>query len=112
GVGASDRPDERHDHVVVELDDGRLLTYNDPRRFGRLAILEAEAVARETGEGLDPLAATFTPAAVFALTRARRTSIKALLMDQRRVAGPGANSRHQDPFSGRDPPPPRAPRPP
>ena len=88
-LAASDRPDERHDHVVVELDDGRLLTYNDPRRFGRLAILEAEAVARETGEGLDPLAATFTPAAVFALTRARRTSIKALLMDQRRVAGLG-----------------------
>ena len=37
-----------HDHVVVGLDDGRLLTYNDPRRFGRMAVIDADAVAAET----------------------------------------------------------------
>src|SRR5438876_254353 len=28
------RADERHDHVVVRLDDGRVLTFNDARRVG------------------------------------------------------------------------------
>jgi len=79
----------RHDHVVIELDDGQRLTYNDPRRFGRLAVIESPALAAETGEGIDPLDETFTAEMLFALTRARRTSIKALLMDQRRVAGLG-----------------------
>jgi formamidopyrimidine-DNA glycosylase len=88
-LGPASGPDERHDHVVLDLDDGRRVTYNDARRFGRVAVIEPDAVARETGEGLDPLAPIFTPEAVFALTRRRRTPIKALLMDQRRVAGIG-----------------------
>ena len=79
----------RHDHVVIRLDDGRVLTYNDARRFGRMAVVEPAALVAETGEGLDPLGDGFTPAALFALTRGRRTSIKAFLMDQRRVAGLG-----------------------
>jgi formamidopyrimidine-DNA glycosylase len=83
------RADEVHDHIVVRLDDGRLLTYNDARRFGRVAVIEPDAVARETGEGIDPLEAAFTSGALFALTRGRRTPIKAFLMDQRRVAGLG-----------------------
>jgi len=83
------RPDRRHDHVVVELDDGRLLTYHDPRRFGRMAVIEASGLVAETGAGIDPLEGAFTPDALFALTRGRRTPIKALLMDQRRVAGLG-----------------------
>ena len=88
-LGPADTTPDRHDHVVVAFDDGRLLTYNDPRRFGRLAVMDSVAVAAETGAGLDPLAPAFTAEALFALTRRRRTSIKALLMDQRRIAGPG-----------------------
>jgi formamidopyrimidine-DNA glycosylase len=88
-LAAAETPLLRHDHVVVELDDGRRLTYHDPRRFGRMAILDATATALETGAGLEPLEARFTADALFALTRGRRTSIKALLMDQRRVAGLG-----------------------
>jgi formamidopyrimidine-DNA glycosylase len=82
-------PVARHDHVLIELDDGRRLTYHDPRRFGRMAVLDASTAAAEAGDGLEPLDAGFSAAAVFALTRGRRTSIKALLMDQRRVAGLG-----------------------
>jgi formamidopyrimidine-DNA glycosylase len=82
-------PPERHDHVIVELDDGRLVTYHDPRRFGRMAVVDGAAAAAETGSGLEPLGPEFTAAALFVLTRRRRTSVKALLMDQRRVAGLG-----------------------
>lgn len=82
-------PAEPHDHVVIHLDDGRAITYHDPRRFGRMAVIEATALGRETGAGVDALDETFTAEALFALTRRRRTSVKALLMDQRRIAGLG-----------------------
>ena len=88
-LSAGELAAEPHDHVVVRLEDGRMLTYNDVRRFGRMAVVDPVMLRQETGDGLDPLAPEFTPAALFVLTRRRRTSIKALLMDQRRVAGLG-----------------------
>jgi formamidopyrimidine-DNA glycosylase len=87
---APTRPPRRtHDHIEIALDDGRVLTYHDPRRFGRMAVIEAGALAVETGAGIDALAPELDVGALFALTRRRRTAIKALLMDQRRVAGLG-----------------------
>src|SRR5438093_1458973 len=63
------RADERHDHVVVRLDDGRVLTFNDARRFGRVAVVERAALAAETGAAIDPLDPGFTAGVPFALTR-------------------------------------------
>jgi len=88
-IAPPSRADRVHDHVVISLDDGRLLTFNDARRFGRVAVVGGDALGVETGEGVDPLADAFTPDALFGLTRRRRTSVKSLLMDQRRVAGLG-----------------------
>jgi len=88
-LGAATAAIEKHDHVVVTFDDGRVLTYNDPRRFGRMAVLAVDAVRTEIGTGIDPIADGLAGPALFALTRKRKTSIKALLMDQRRVAGLG-----------------------
>jgi formamidopyrimidine-DNA glycosylase len=85
-VGAGAGP---HDHVLVALDDGRLLTYSDPRRFGRMAVIDAARLADETAPGVDALSRALTAEAVFRLSRGRRTSVKALLMDQRRIAGLG-----------------------
>src|SRR5262249_18350215 len=78
-----------HDHVLVRLDDGQVLRYHDPRRFGRMAIIEAAALATETNAGIDALSPALTAEYLFALTRRRRTPVKALLMDQRRIAGLG-----------------------
>jgi formamidopyrimidine-DNA glycosylase len=83
------RPEERHDHIVVHLEDGRVLTYHDPRRFGRMDVLAPAALAATLGAGVDALSPALTAEVLFALTRRRRTSIKALLMDQRRIAGLG-----------------------
>ena len=88
-LGPASRPDRVHDHVVVRLDDGRLLTFNDARRFGRVAVITGSMLRDEAGDGVDPLADGFTADSLFVLTRRRRTSIKSLLMDQRRVAGLG-----------------------
>src|SRR3954447_17441609 len=35
-AGAADVPPERHDHVVLTLDDGTVIRFNDARRFGLL----------------------------------------------------------------------------
>jgi formamidopyrimidine-DNA glycosylase len=79
----------RHDHVEIALDDGRTLVYHDPRRFGRLDVLEPDAAARVVGPGVDALDPALTPAWLFSRTRRRRTSVKALLMNQRDIGGLG-----------------------
>jgi formamidopyrimidine-DNA glycosylase len=78
-----------HDHVEIALDDGRTLVYHDPRRFGRLDVVAAGDVGRIVGPGLDALDPSVTGEWLFARSRARRTSVKALLMDQREIAGLG-----------------------
>jgi formamidopyrimidine-DNA glycosylase len=89
-LGRPGRPDMPHDHVVLHLDDGRLLTYNDPRRFGRLAVVAGDAVGAETVAGLDALSDELTADFLHARARRhRRTTVKALLMDQREIAGLG-----------------------
>jgi formamidopyrimidine-DNA glycosylase len=78
-----------HDHVEMTLDDGRTIVYHDPRRFGRLDVVRPADVGRIVGPGVDALDPSLTGAWLFVRSRARRTSIKALLMDQREVAGLG-----------------------
>src|SRR5262249_60786196 len=89
-VGSAARPAPPHDHVVVRPDDGRVLTYNDPRRFGRLAVIAADATAAETAAGIDALSPALTADFLHARSRRHgRTTVKSLLMDQREIAGLG-----------------------
>ena len=78
-----------HDHIVVRFEGERVLTYNDPRRFGRVALIHAAQIEAEAGGGIDALAPDLDVEAVFGMTRRRRTSLKAWLMDQRFIAGLG-----------------------
>jgi formamidopyrimidine-DNA glycosylase len=82
-------PPARHDHVVIALDSGRQLVFNDPRRFGLVRLGRRAHLAELRGIGPDPLAAAPTLDQWRALTRGRRAPIKTLLMDQRRLAGVG-----------------------
>jgi len=86
---AAAMPRRPHDHVVVLLDGDEALVFNDVRRFGRMAVVESAALADEVGHGVDPLAPAFTAAFLFATSRARRLTVKSLLMDQRLIAGLG-----------------------
>jgi len=88
-IGGAHRLPILHDHVELRLDDGRTLVYNDPRRFGRLDVLDAAALARVVGPGIDALDPSLTGDWLFEHSRGRRTSMKALLMDQREIAGLG-----------------------
>lgn len=78
----------KHTHVVMLLDDGRELRYVDPRRFGRMAYLEGEALQRELLRfGADPLDAGF--ADFLKRISGRKTHVKALLLDQKVLRGVG-----------------------
>lgn len=80
----------RHDHIDIELDDGALLRYHDPRRFGAMLWLSNERshplLARLGPEPFDP---AFSADYLYAKTRGRRASIKVALMDNHLVVGVG-----------------------
>ena len=85
-------PPARHEHVVLETDDGARLGFVDPRRFGSLDLLATASEAdhpRLAALGPEPLDEGFTPAVLEVALRGRRTAIKAALMDQRVIAGLG-----------------------
>lgn len=79
-------------HIAVRFrfEDGEALLFDDVRRFGRLDLYDAAGWgARRAELGLEPLDDAFTAARLHALTRASRTPIRNLLLDQRKVAGVG-----------------------
>lgn len=81
-----------HDHVVFHLSNGTLVTYNDARRFGFMDLVPGDALdacRHLSGVGLEPLGPDLDGAAVARLFRAKRTPLKAALLDQRLVAGLG-----------------------
>jgi len=85
-------PSERpHLRALFGLDDGSWLLYSDQRRFGTMRLLAArEQDGYWRGRlGPEPLAPEWTPAALGQALRGRRAPIKALLLDQRIVAGVG-----------------------
>lgn len=85
-------PLERHTHAVFFLDDGRQLRYRDPRRFGRLlagtedALLTSKKMPRL---GPEPIAPDFEAEALYSALRRRRAPLKAVLLDQKAIAGVG-----------------------
>ena len=85
-------PGTPYTRVYFELGDGHVLSFCDPRRFGTGELaLGRPALERflDARLGVEPLGADFTTEHLYLQTRKRRTPIKALLLDQRRVAGVG-----------------------
>jgi formamidopyrimidine-DNA glycosylase len=82
----------RHDHVVLVLDDGTTLVYNDPRRFGLLKVVprnDLAALAELKALGPEPFSREFNADYFASKARGKKVAIKNLLMDQRIVAGVG-----------------------
>ncbi|MEA2389141.1 MAG: formamidopyrimidine-DNA glycosylase [Thermoleophilaceae bacterium] len=86
---AADAPYTR---VRLELSGGDSVLFTDPRRFGTgIVLLGTDALddyfaARLGPEPLDP---EFTPEALRAIARGRRSPVKAFLLSQERIAGVG-----------------------
>jgi formamidopyrimidine-DNA glycosylase len=84
--------DPKHDHVVLTLDNGCAVVYNDPRRFGFMDLAASGALGdhpRLKGLGAEPLAPDFDARLLAKLFAGARTSLKAGLLDQKRIAGLG-----------------------
>ena len=85
-------PNPRHAHVVFETEAGAKVTYYDPRRFGYMALIDAEAFDAHpwfAGLGPEPLSAAFDADHLATAFAGRRQGPKTLLLDQRVVAGLG-----------------------
>lgn len=84
-------PRKPHDHVDLVLDDGTLLRYHDPRRFGAMLLLPepAETHPLLAHLGPEPFDAGFDTAYLWTALRSRTTAIKLALMDNGMVVGVG-----------------------
>ncbi len=83
---------EKHDHLILETGAGRMLTLNDHRRFGSLDLVRTETIADWPlfkALGPEPLSDEFSHTTLRAAFAGRSAPIKALLLDQRMVAGLG-----------------------
>ena len=81
-----------HEHVELETDDGWLVGFVDPRRFGSIDLVPTAAEDAHrllAGLGPEPLDEAFNGAVLSGSLAGRRTPIKAALLDQRVVAGLG-----------------------
>jgi formamidopyrimidine-DNA glycosylase len=81
-----------HEHLTFTFEDGSVLRFIDPRRFGMLDLWPSAALAqhpRLAGLGLEPLGPGFDGAAIAAALLGRRSPLKIALMDQRIVVGVG-----------------------
>ncbi|MBV9075926.1 MAG: bifunctional DNA-formamidopyrimidine glycosylase/DNA-(apurinic or apyrimidinic site) lyase [Methylobacteriaceae bacterium] len=81
-----------HDHVVLDLEDGSRVVYNDVRRFGFMDLVAIEDLERTppfAGMGIEPLGPELDGARLAGLFAGRRAPLKAALLDQRLVAGLG-----------------------
>ena len=87
-VVAADTPIDRHVHVIMDLDDGGRLIFQDSRKFGRIWLVSDPSFVL-AHLGPEPLKAAFTVEDFAARLEGRTASIKALLLDQSIVAGVG-----------------------
>lgn len=83
---------EAHDHVVLHLEDGRRVVYNDARRFGFMLMMsrdERPVHPMFRHLGVEPLSEALTPDYLAARSTGKKANLKSFLMDQHVVAGLG-----------------------
>ena len=81
---------EKHDHFLIETDDGRRLALNDARRFGSLDLVRTDALAQwPPFKALGPEPLDLDARELKRRLAGRTAPIKLLLLDQRIVAGLG-----------------------
>ncbi len=90
-IASASEPAGRHDHVDIRLAGGRILRYNDPRRFGCLLWTRRDpaehALLRHLGP--EPLERELTADYLYERSRKRKLAVKPFIMDSRVVAGVG-----------------------
>jgi formamidopyrimidine-DNA glycosylase len=80
----------KHDHLLLDTDEGRRLALNDARRFGSLDLVRTERLGEwPVFKALGPEPLDITPVELKRRLASRLASIKLLLLDQSIIAGLG-----------------------
>ncbi len=82
----------RHDHVVFHMSNGAVITYTDPRRFGLMTLFDANEMRDHRllkNIGIEPLGNELSGTFLSQCFEARKTNLKAALLDQKNIAGLG-----------------------
>jgi formamidopyrimidine-DNA glycosylase len=90
--GAERGEDEKHDHVVFDMQGGVKVVFNDARRFGFMDLWpagELEDYPGFDGLGPEPISNQFSAAYLEEAFEGKKAPVKAALLDQRVVAGLG-----------------------
>lgn len=83
---------QKHDHVVFHMSNGARVTFNDPRRFGAMDLLEtakAEQHKLLSVLGPEPLGNHFNDSVLIEAFQNKKSPVKSALLDQRIVCGLG-----------------------
>jgi formamidopyrimidine-DNA glycosylase len=90
-VVPADTPPAKHDHVDFVLDSGKVLRFHDPRRFGSILWVSQDFTNNKLIKNLgpEPFDEALTGAALYRLSRGRKTGIKQFIMDGRIIVGVG-----------------------
>lgn len=83
---------QKHDHVVLDMEGGARITFNDARRFGAMDLVPtatAETHPLLAGLGPEPLGNGLSETYMTRRLSGRATPIKSALLDQKTVAGLG-----------------------
>lgn len=92
----------KHDHVDLLLSNGKLLRYNDPRRFGSwLWIPKGESLSILDNLGPEPLSDLFNTDYLVPLASKRRVPVKQFVMDNKVVVGVGNIYANESLFNAR-----------
>jgi formamidopyrimidine-DNA glycosylase len=82
----------KHDHVIFELNDGTIITYNDPRRFGAMDLAKTSDLNNHKflkKLGPEPLGNNFNSDYLRTSLSKKESPIKNVLLDQSVVSGLG-----------------------
>ena len=83
---------EKHDHVILYMQNGTLITFNDARRFGAMDMAPTKALDKHwllKRLGPEPLGNGLNAEYLFNRFKNKNTAIKTTLLDQLIVAGLG-----------------------
>ncbi len=81
---------KKHDHIDWVLDNGLILRYHDPRRFGAvLSTYDWQQHELITRLGVEPLSTDFDAAYLYQRAQNKRQAVKNFLMDSHQVVGVG-----------------------
>ena len=90
-IATADGPVKKHDHIDILLNQGPILRYHDPRRFGCLLWAEGDPLTHPllAELGPEPFDPVFCGEYLHEASRGRKMAVKTFIMDSHLVVGVG-----------------------